>query len=227
MRAMLLAAGKGERMRPLTLERPKPLLEIAGKPLIAWHLANLAAAGIKDVVINVSWLGDQIIDYCGAGDRWGLHIGYSEEAEALETAGGILQALPQLGDAPFIVLNADVWTDFPIVSLRTRTLAASCAHLVMVDNPAHHPDGDFALRRGRLETGFDGRLTFSGVGLYHPAFFAGYSEGKRPLLPLLQQAMAQHRLLGEHYRGAWTDVGTPQRLDALNQQYTHAESSQN
>lgn len=217
MHAMLLAAGRGERMRPLTDTCPKPLLKVAGRALIDYQLDRLANAGVRDVVINVSWLAEQLVAHCGTGDRWGLRIHYSEEHEALETAGGIIQALPQLGTQPFLIMNADVWTDFSITALLGRSLEPACAHLVMVDNPVHHPNGDFCLRERHLQIEGENRLTFSGIGLYHPAFFAGFATGRRPLLQLLNLAMQERRLFGEHHDGIWTDVGTPERLATLNE----------
>ena len=215
MMAMLLAAGVGERMRPLTRSTPKPLLEVGGRALIDWHLHALAAAGVREVVINVSWLAEQIIEHCGEGGDYGLEIGYSREEEPLETAGGIVNALPLLGDKPFAVLNADVWTDYPCSNLLRRTLPEAGAHLVLVDNPAHHPGGDFSLVDGRIVERHGDTFTFSGMGLYHPRFFDGIERGKRPLLPLLERAIAEQRLSGEHYAGRWVDVGTPERLAQL------------
>lgn len=215
MRAMLLAAGRGERMRPLTLERPKPLLEVAGKALIDWHIERLVAAGITDLVINVSWLGDQIIAHCGGGAHYGASIRYSREDEPLETAGGIVRALPHLGSGPFLVINADIWTDYPVGDLAGRAVPRAGARLVLVDNPGHNEGGDFSLRAGAVIERDGPTLTFAGIGLYDPAFFAGTAGGKQPLLPLFRQAIRHARLSGEHYPGAWTDVGTPERLAAL------------
>jgi len=211
---MLLAAGKGERMRPLTLERPKPLLCVGGRPLIDWHLEALAALGLSEVVINVSWLGGQIVEHAGEV-RFGLKLHYSHEAEPLETAGGIVQALPLLGDAPFLVVNADIWTDYDPAGLAAADLPPGAARLVLVDNPAHNPDGDFTLSGERVLRRAGPTLTFAGVGLYHPQFFAGCAAGRRPLLPLLEGAIDRRCLFGEHYRGRWTDVGTPERLARL------------
>jgi MurNAc alpha-1-phosphate uridylyltransferase len=216
MKVMLLAAGKGERMRPLTLSRPKPLLEVAGRPLIEHHICALQAAGCREFVINVSWLGQQIIDYCADGQRWGVSIQYSREEEPLETAGGIIQALPLLGADPFLLVNADIRTDYPFARLASRSLGSNCAHLVLVENPPHNLRGDFSLHDGRLSAAAGETLTYSGIGLYHPGFFRGYEPGKRPLLPLLKRAIAEQRLFGESYHGLWTDVGTPERLARLN-----------
>jgi MurNAc alpha-1-phosphate uridylyltransferase len=215
MKAMLLAAGRGERLRPLTDRVPKPLLEVRGRPLIAWHLAALARSGVTDVVINLSWLGGQIRSAIGDGASFGLAVRYSEEPPgALETGGGIFQALPLLGSAPFFVVNGDVHTDFDFATLRLAP--DDLAQLVLVPNPEHHPRGDFSLAAGRL--GREGALrhTYSGIGLYRPELFAGCVPGRFPLLPLLERAIAAGRLGGELYHGAWTDVGTPQRLAALN-----------
>jgi len=212
-RAMILAAGRGERMRPLTDRIPKPLLPAVGKPLIEYHLEALAAAGIRRMVVNVAWLGQQIIAALGDGRRFGLELRYSRERQALETAGGIRQALPLLGPAPFIVINGDVWTDFPLAELQPP---AGLAHLVLVDNPPHHEQGDFWLQDGRVAAVGDGpRLTFSGIGVYRPQLFADLAPGVRPLAPVLRQAMAQGLVSGQHYRGRWLDVGTPARLREL------------
>ncbi len=219
MRAMILAAGVGERMRPLTDHTPKPLLQVAGIPLIEYHLRQLAAAGFGDVVINVSHLAQQIVDFCGDGARWGLRITYSREAAPLETAGGIQQALPMLGDTPFLVVNGDVWTHFPLARLRDyRMRDKELAHLVMVDNPPHHPLGDFYLDpEGALQyrRGGEKGVTYAGLGLYRPAFFAHLAPGKLALRPLLDEAIANRQLGGEYHAGQWEDVGTPERLAAL------------
>jgi MurNAc alpha-1-phosphate uridylyltransferase len=212
---MLLAAGFGERMRPLTLSTPKPLLEVGGRALIDWHLHALSAAGVREVVINVSWLAEQILEHCGDGGAYGLEIAYSREEEPLETAGGIINARPLLGEEPFAVINADIWTDFPLPDLFKRTLPEAGAHLVLVDNPAHHPGGDFSLMDERIVERHGDTFTFSGMALYHPRFFDGFGRGKRPLRPLLERAIAEERLHGEHYLGRWTDVGTPERLAQL------------
>ncbi|WP_439107651.1 N-acetylmuramate alpha-1-phosphate uridylyltransferase MurU [Congregibacter sp.] len=213
--AMLLAAGKGERMRPLTLEKPKPLLPVAGKPLIEYHIEALVRAGIRDIVINVSWLGEQIEADCGDGTRWGCTIQYSREEEPLETAGGIIQALPLLGDEPFLLVNADIWTDFAFDDLLSVVLPSAAAHLVFVDNPVHNRAGDFSLDRGQVQLDSEDTLTYAGIGLYDSRFFDGYGRGKRPLLPLLMQAIEEKRLFAQHFTGRWTDVGTPERLQAL------------
>jgi MurNAc alpha-1-phosphate uridylyltransferase len=227
MKALVFAAGKGERMRPLTEHTPKPLLKVRGKPLIEWHLERLAAAGATDVVINIAWLADGFEPALGDGSRWGLKLHYSREgAEPLETGGGMLHALPALGEAPFLAVNGDIWCDFDF-----RTLPAEprgLAHLVMVDNPDHNARGDFALdTQGRLHADGATRLTFAGIGVYRPSLLKDWREviGPAPgvdempprfkLAPLLRAAMARGEATGQHHRGAWTDVGTPERLAAL------------
>lgn len=222
MRAMILAAGRGERMRPLTDTVPKPMIQAGGKPLIQYHVENLVAAGVTELVINYAHLGQQIEDHLGDGSQFGAAISYSPETAALETGGGILQALGKLGDKPFIVINADIWTDFPLQNL--LKVKSSSAHLVLVDNPEHHAEGDFNLAPGRLlpeETEDSERLTFSGISLLHPKLFASCQPGAFPLAPLLKQAIVQGEVSGERFGGAWFDVGTPQRLQAL-QQYLAA-----
>jgi len=217
---MILAAGRGERMRPLTDSVPKPLLSVGGKALIVRHLEALARCGVHEVVINHAWLGDRIEAALGDGSRFGLRIRFSPEAQALETAGGIANALHWLGEEPFAVVNADVFTDFDLCSLRARGARLQrdddLAHLVLVDNPVQHPLGDFALEAGRVLADGARRLTFSGIGVYHPRLFSGIVPGTRAALaPLLREAMARGRVSGEHHRGAWDDVGTPARLEAL------------
>jgi MurNAc alpha-1-phosphate uridylyltransferase len=213
MKAMILAAGRGERMRPLTDDTPKPLLKAGGKRLIEYHLDGLARAGFRDIVINHAHLGEQVEQVLGDGSRYGLHIVYSAEGQALETGGGIFRALPLLGDRPFLVINGDVWCDYPYE--RLRELAPPAAHLVLVDNPPQHPQGDFVLAGGKVHDGIGDRLTFSGVGVYHPGLFAGCEPGAFPLAPLLRRAMAEGAVSGEHYRGRWFDIGTPERLQQL------------
>lgn len=220
MKAMILAAGFGERMRPLTDHTPKPLLKVLGRPLIEHHIRRLAAAGITELVINVSHLAQQIIDYCGDGARWGVSIVYSKENAPLETAGGIVQALPLLGETPFLVVNGDVWTDYPLAQLCAAPLQPwETARLVLVASPAQHPLGDFLLEQDRVQFRSDDTAgyTYSGLGLYSPSFFAGAAPGKLALRPLLDEAIAAQCLGGEFYGGEWEDVGTPQRLAALNQ----------
>jgi MurNAc alpha-1-phosphate uridylyltransferase len=225
---MILAAGRGERMRPLTDARPKPLLEVGGKPLIQWHLESLARAGIGHVVINHAWLGAMIEAALGDGRRLGLHIHYSPEQVALETAGGIAQALPLLGPAPFLVVNGDIFTRFDFSTLMERAASLSAsnadAHLVLVDNPPQHPSGDFAFARGQVSDEGHPRLTFSGIGVYRPELFRDIAPGTRAqLAPLLRAAMRVNRVTGERFDGCWTDVGTPQRLADLDARLrTHA-----
>lgn len=210
MKVMVLAAGRGERLRPLTDRTPKPLLEVGGRTLIEHHLVALAAAGFREVVINHAHLGDQIESRLGGGERFGVRIHYSVEASALETGGGIARALPLLGDAPFLVVNGDIWTDYPLANLHGIVPAA--AHLVLVDNPAHHPQGDFSLREGLVGNDAEGRLTFSGIGVYRPELFAGATVEKFPLAPLLRGAAERGSVSGEYYGGRWVDVGTLERL---------------
>ncbi|MCP1618843.1 MurNAc alpha-1-phosphate uridylyltransferase [Pseudomonas sp. SLBN-26] len=212
MKAMILAAGKGERMRPLTLHTPKPLVRAAGVPLIEYHLKALAAAGFVDVVINHAWLGQQIEDHLGDGARFGLRIRYSPEDEPLETGGGIHRALPLLGDEPFLVVNGDIWTDYDFARLRAPL--DGLAHLVLVDNPAHHPGGDFQLHQGRVSDGVPGEpgLTYSGIAVLDPRLFEGCQPGAFKLAPLLRDAMGHAQVSGEHHPGHWVDVGTLERL---------------
>ncbi|HKL49986.1 MAG TPA: nucleotidyltransferase family protein [Wenzhouxiangellaceae bacterium] len=215
MRAMILAAGRGERMRPLTDRIPKPLLEAGGKPLIVHQIERLRAAGIGQLVINLAWRGAMIEDALGDGAALGVQIRYSREPEgALETAGGIRHALSLLGDDPFLVINSDVHCDFPLAGL-TAMAPATHAHLVLVDNPAHHPQGDFALSRGRVLLAGEPRFTYSGIAVFRPAMFAGLSPGFRKLRPVLEKAIAANRVSGEHHAGTWFDIGTPERLDRL------------
>lgn len=219
MKVMILAAGVGERMRPLTDHTPKPLLRVGGVPLIEHHIRALADDGFRELVINVSHLAQQIIDFCGDGSRWGLSIRYSPEVRPLETAGGIHRALGLLGEAPFLVVNGDVWIDYPFARLRDYHLSrGECAHLVMVDNPPQHPLGDFSLdAAGRLRELAPGAcgLTYAGVGVYSPAFFRDMRPGKMALRPLLDAAIGRGCLSGELHGGQWEDVGTPERLRAL------------
>jgi N-acetyl-alpha-D-muramate 1-phosphate uridylyltransferase len=213
--AMILAAGRGERLRPLTDTTPKPLLRVRGQPLIERHVARLAHAGISRIVINLCWLGAQIRDYLGDGARYGVTIIYSDEQpRVLETAGGIIRALAHLEPGPFAVVNGDIYTDFPF-----ETLALSGdrdAHLVLVPNPPQHPWGDFGLEHGSAVPEAERQYTFSGIALYRRAFFAGCSDGVRPLKPLLLRSIAAKRCSAQLYTGVWEDVGTPERLKALN-----------
>jgi MurNAc alpha-1-phosphate uridylyltransferase len=231
MKALIFAAGLGERMRPLTDHTPKPLLQAAGKPLIEWHLQRLAALGIADVVINTSWLAEQFPQQLGDGSHWGLRLHFVHEGPVpLETGGGMFNALSLLGDAPFIAVNGDIWSDFDFALLPGSL--DGLAHLVMVDNPEHHPGGDFVLGRdGRLhDDGDAARLTFAGIGVYQPALLQGWqavigdAEGSTQtpprfkLAPLLRAAMLRDAVSGQHHHGRWTDVGTPQRLEQLDAQ---------
>jgi N-acetyl-alpha-D-muramate 1-phosphate uridylyltransferase len=218
MKAMILAAGRGERMRPLTDAMPKPLLEAGGKPLIVWLIEALVRAGLRDIVINISHLGERIERALVDGRRWDARIQYSREPQALETAGGIAQALPLLGAAAFLVVNGDIYTDYDFRRLLAAAPARgeALAHLVLVDNPPHHPGGDFALEHGRVAHDGARRHTFSGIGVYDPALFAGVAAGARcQLASLLRPQLAAGRVSGEHYAGRWLDVGTAERLAAL------------
>ncbi|MCC5860287.1 MAG: nucleotidyltransferase family protein [Gammaproteobacteria bacterium] len=212
MKAMVLAAGRGRRMGALTLRCPKPLLSVGGEPMIVRHLRRLADSGIREVVINLSWQGARLRRALGDGAAWGVRLRYSDEGEPpLETAGGIIAALPLLGPEPFLVVNGDIVTDHP---LRLAPLADDrLGHLVLVDNPRHHPQGDFGLRGDRVQRSGP-TLTFAGVSLLHPALFAGLAPGARALASVLLPAIAAGRISGEHYRGEWSDVGTPARLAA-------------
>ena len=217
MKAMILAAGRGERMRPLTDVTPKPLLEAGGKPLIVWHIEKLARAGFTELIVNHAHLGEKIEATLGDGSRFGVSIRYSPEVEALETAGGIANAMPLLGPAPFLVVNGDIFCDYDFAAL-PRELGELSAWLVLVDNPEHHPDGDFAFRQGKVQDEGERKLTFSGIGIYRPELFAAIVPGaKARLAPLLREQMAAGRVGGEHHRGLWLDIGTPQRLQELDQ----------
>lgn len=215
MKAMVLAAGRGERMGGLTDNVPKPLLEAGGRPLIEHQIRRLAAAGFREVVVNLAWLGHMIEARLGDGSGFGVRIEYSREPEgALDTGGGIRNALPLLGDARFIVVNSDVWSDFPFE--RLRGAGAGDAHIVLADSPAHHPGGDFGLAPdGRVIDGDGNRLTFCGIGRYHPRLFAARAGGRFPLVAVLRDAIEGGILSGEHHRGEWLDIGTPERLEAL------------
>lgn len=215
MKAMILAAGRGERMQPLTLTTPKPLLPAAGKPLIEHCIENLVSGGFTEIVINLSHLGEQIRRYCGDGKQWGTTIEYSDEGGiALETAGGIAKALPLLGNQPFLVINADIVCDYPLSKLKNQTI--DLAHLVMIDNPPHHPEGDFGLTTHNLLSQHQSpKLTFSGIGIYHPDLFAGIKPEPLKLRPILNQAIAANRISAEKYAGLWMDIGTPERLQEV------------
>lgn len=219
MKTMILAAGLGTRMRPLTDHCPKPLLDVAGKPLIVRHIERLAAAGFRDIVINTAHLGQMIEEALGDGRQWGVNIRYSREQQPLETAGGIVNALPLLGDEAFLLVNGDIWCDFPLEQLHGKPLPAQ-AHLVLVDNPEHHPSGDFLLGDGnKVKPRADQPgLTFSGLSVMHPSLFANWRDRAGEAFPLrevLLPAMAAGQVSGEHYKGYWLDVGTPSRLQQL------------
>lgn len=218
---MVLAAGRGERMRPLTDAAPKPLLQVGGKRLIEYHLERLAAGGFREVVINTAWLGDMIEAAIGDGGRFGLAITYSHERpEALETGGGIFRALPLLGSAPFLLVNGDVWTDIEFGALRRDPPNGALAHIVMVPNPPQHPRGDFVLSDGYVSEIEGSRHTYSGIGIFRPELFDGCAPGKFPLLPLLRKAIAARRLTGEVHAGRWHDIGTVERLKELDAELT-------
>jgi len=219
MKAMILAAGRGERMRPLTDHIPKPLLKIGGKALIDYRIESLVAAGFNELIINHAHLGAQLEAHLGNGERFGAHISWSREPDkALETGGGIYQALAWFGDEHFLVVNADIWTDYPFARLARPV--AGLVHLVLVDNPPQHPQGDFVLRGTRVVANGGPRLTFSGIGVYHRDLFVGCLPGRFPLAPLLRRAMETGQVSGEHYTGDWHDIGTPERLDDIDRRLT-------
>ncbi len=222
MKAIVLAAGRGERLRPITDRIPKPLVSVAGKPLIVYHLEALARAGIHDVVVNLSWLPDKLREALRDGSDYGVHITYSDEGPvALETGGGIFNAIEHLGPGPFLVVNGDTFTDIDFAALRSGadadTRAGALARLVFVPNPTQHPRGDFGLDGDRAVERETDRFTYSGIGVYRPEFFEGCVPGKFPLLPLFKRAIAARRLFGQLHRGEWNDVGTPQRLAELDE----------
>lgn len=222
MKAMILAAGLGNRMRPLTLYKPKPLLEVGGKALIVWHIEKLKQIGVTEIIINSAWLADVLIGTLGDGSQFGVKILWTREDQGLETAGGIINALPLLGTEPFILVNGDVWTTFDFAPLLNIQLEQDLAHLVFVTNPVQHPKGDFTLSNGRAYT-FEQEqtgdaLTYSGVAVIHPKMFDGLEAGKRPLAPLLKQAMLDGKISAEKMQAAWVDVGTPERLSDLDLQ---------
>lgn len=227
MRAMILAAGLGNRMRPLTLHTPKPLLKVGGKPLIVWHIEKLQNIGVSEIVINTAWLGDKLAAALGDGSQFGVTILWSHEGEGLETAGGIINALPLLGDKPFILVNGDVWTTMDFSSLLNVYLGDKQAHLVLVDNPPQHLKGDFILSNDLAYT-FEQEqlgeaLTYSGIAVLSPNMFKGLENGKRPLAPLLKQAMSQELVSAEKMQGIWVDVGTPERLEELDNKIKQGE----
>jgi MurNAc alpha-1-phosphate uridylyltransferase len=229
MKAMILAAGLGNRMRPLTLYKPKPLLEVGGKALIVWHIEKLKKIGVTEIVINSAWLADILIGTLGDGSQFGVTIRWTREDEGLETAGGIINALALLGDQPFILVNGDVWTTFDFASLLDINLADDLAHLVFVNNPEQHPQGDFTLANGRAYTFEQNQqgenLTYSGVAVINPKMFDGLEQGKRPLAPLLKQGMLDGKISAAKMQAAWVDVGTTERLTALDWQIRQGEYS--
>ena len=215
MKAMVLAAGRGERMRPLTDTTPKPLIKLEQYRLIEHHLLNLARSGFTDIVVNVAWLGDQIIEAIGSGEKYNLNITYSDEGEqALETGGGIFNALPLLGDEPFLVVNGDVWTDYPFEKLYDFKLKER-AHLILINNPEHNPQGDFSIERDRLVENENVKFTYSGIGVYSKAFFENCKAGKFPLAPMIRNFITRDEMSAELYQGKWVDVGTLERLEKL------------
>ena len=211
---MILAAGRGERLRPLTDETPKPLIKVAGKSLIEYHIENLADAGCTDIVINTAWLADKIHQQLGSGERYGVSISYSDEGEALETAGGIIHALPLLGNQPFLVVNGDIWCDLAFSSLPGLS-ADTQAHLVLVNNPEHNPQGDFSLQHGLIKNTDHEKYTYSGLGIFKAAFFAEQAPGRSPLAPIIRDKCQKDLVSGQLHGGIWTDVGTIERLDAI------------
>lgn len=222
MKAMILAAGLGNRMRPLTLHTPKPLLEVADKPLIVWHIEKLQKIGVTEIVINTAWLAEKLIAALGTGEQFGVTIHWSNEGEGLETAGGIIRALPFLGDKPFILVNGDVWTNYDFAPLLNIELGQNLAHLMLVDNPIQHPQGDFVLYAQKAYTFEQNQqgeaLTYSGIAVISPEMFQNLPDGKRPLAPLLKDAMLQGRVTAGKLSAAWVDVGTPERLADLDRQ---------
>jgi MurNAc alpha-1-phosphate uridylyltransferase len=217
VKAMILAAGRGRRMRPETDHTPKPLLRVAGRALIEHQIERLRDAGVRELVINTAWLGGQIEQALGDGAAWGVRIQYSREALPLETAGGIVQALPLLGDEPFVVVNGDIFSDYDPARLPPGP--DGLAHLVLVDNPEHNARGDFGLdARGRIDENAATRLTFAGMGVYRPELFTGLEAGERKLAPLLHAAARRGQVTGERHEGTWLDVGTPERLEQLDRQ---------
>ncbi len=215
MKAMILAAGRGKRMRPLTDHTPKPLLQAGKHRLIEYHLYNLKKSGFKDIVINIAWLGQQIIDFLGDGSNYDLNIQYSNEGkQALETGGGILKALPLLGDKSFLVINGDIWTDYPYQKLKDIK-PDGLAHLVLVNNPQHNPDGDFYLSQNKLSEAGQQKYTFSGIGIYTKEFFDNQTKEKFPLAPIIKNHIKNNQIDAELYTGKWDDIGTAERLDQL------------
>lgn len=225
MRAMILAAGRGERMRPLTDTMPKPLLAVGGKPLLQYHIEALARIGVREIVMNLAWKGESIRAAFGDGARFGVAIRYSDEGEsALETGGGVFNALPLLGAEPFLVVSGDVWTDYPFERLMGRLTTSDLAHLVLVPNPDFHMQGDFGLCGGRLVNRAPERYTYANIGVFRPEFFAGCNAGRFPLAPLMREHIDADRVSGELFLGAWRNVGTPEQLQALDRELSGASS---
>lgn len=219
MRAMILAAGRGERMRPLTDTTPKPLLKAGGKPLIEYHVEALARIGVRDIVVNLAWLGAMLRDALGDGARFGVALHYSDEGgTALETGGGIFKALPLLGSEPFIVVSGDIWTTYPLASLRDRLGDDDLAHFVLVPNPSFHARGDFGLAHGRVLNSVDERFTYANIGVFRPEFFAGCQPGRFPLVPVMRQRIDEGRVSGELFEGPWRNIGTPAQLAELDRE---------
>ncbi|MCY4043539.1 MAG: nucleotidyltransferase family protein [Cellvibrionales bacterium] len=219
MKAMILAAGFGKRLMPLTAEKPKPLLNVGGKPLIQWRIEALVDAGITEIIINHAYLGQQIVDFCGAGEKFGAQITYSPEPEPLETAMGINNVLDFFENQPFLIVNADIFTDFPLQKLTSIDLNEDLAHLVMVDNPKHNPKGDFSVTAtNQLALPQNDTLTYSGMALLTPAFFDAFYAGEKPLKPLFLKAIEAGKISASKMTGFWEDVGTPERYEMLNQQ---------
>jgi len=214
MKAMILAAGRGERLRPLTDKLPKPLIKAGGKALIEYHLEKLVQAGFNEIVINTAWLAEKIHQQLGDGSQYGLTIQYSDEEQALETAGGIIKALPLLGDEPFLVINGDIWCDLNFSTIK-ELKPSSQAHLFLVNNPEHNPDGDFSLQNNLIKNTGDTMFTFSGIGIYRPDFFEEQTAGAVPLAPIIRKKADKDLVSGEIYPGLWTDVGTIERLELL------------
>ena len=221
MKAMILAAGRGSRMQPLTDHTPKPLLEVGGKPLIVWQIEKLRTAGFQDIIINIAWLGDQIPETLGDGAKFGVNLHFSDEQQdkALETAGGIIKALPLLGNEPFLVTNGDVWCDYNYTNINPIN-KNNLAHIILVRNPEHHSEGDFSLQQNHVSQHGKNKNTFSGIGYYHPELFKNLGQGNRPLGPLLRETMDSNKVSGELFDGDWRDIGTPERLDKLNKSLT-------
>lgn len=217
MKAMIMAAGRGERMRPLTDRHPKPLLKVRGKALLDYHIHALVAAGFNEIVVNAAWLAEQIIDHVGTGERFGCRIQVSHETEALESGGGIVKALPLLGDEPFLVVNGDTFCDFDYRHLQGFELGDHLAHLVLVNNPEHNLKGDFSLRNGLVSN--TPEHTFSGIRIVSPALFDGCAVSFFSMVPRLREAVERGRVSGEHYEGVWHDIGTPERLAAINHEH--------